>query len=186
MLWIISGPTSAGKSTFILSKQCFALTGFRSKTLVVKPMDDPLGQINPRLLTDADCFVHYNMLRPVSLFAKHEANHTTARSEYRLRSTQFLTDPWWNEFSVKTKDKQKRAVIVVANRATILERVGRRRGYNIEYWKALYEKLNLGDIYRAWCSELERQQIPFMFVDATGSKYLTLEAGAAFEIIERD
>jgi 2-polyprenyl-3-methyl-5-hydroxy-6-metoxy-1,4-benzoquinol methylase len=184
MLWIISGPTSVGKSTFIRSEQCFALTGFRpKKRLVIKPMDVPAS--DPRLLGNRDCFVHYNMLRPVSLFAKQEANNATQQREYQTRSIQFTADPWWNEFIRRTKDKPKRAVVLVAGAAAILERVGWRRGYNIEYWTSLYEKLNLPDIYRAWCSELERNEIPFTFVDATGSTYPVLDAAAAFQIVDR-
>src|SRR5438105_6694465 len=167
MLWIISGPTSVGKSAFIRSEQFSALTGLRPKTLLLKPMDVPAS--DPRLFRDDDCIVHYNMLRPVSLFAKHEATNETPQRDYQTRSTQFMADPWWKEFSHRAKDKQKRAVVVVASVAAIVERASGRRGYNIEYWKSLYEKLNLPDIYRAWCSELERQQIPFVFVDATGS-----------------
>src|SRR5581483_11679778 len=185
MLWIISGPTSAGKSTFIRSDECFALTGLPSKTSVIKPMDDLPGRLNPRLFTEPNCFLHYNMLRPVSLFAKHEATDTTPRSEYQARSVDFKADPWWNEFARRAKDQQMRAVVVVANIASIRERVGRRRGYNIPYWNSLYDKLNLPDIYRAWCAELQRQEIPFVFVDATGSTYPILDADAAFEIIER-
>jgi 2-polyprenyl-3-methyl-5-hydroxy-6-metoxy-1,4-benzoquinol methylase len=186
MLWIISGPSSVGKSTFIRSKQCFALTGLRpKKTLVIKPMDLP-DRLDPRLLADVDCFVHYNMLRPVSLFAKHEATKATSQREYQTRSIEFMADPWWNEFSRRTIDKQKRAVVLVASVAAILERVGGRRGYNIEYWRSLYEKLNLPDIYRAWCSELERRQIPFVFMDATGSTYPVLDPAAALEIVQRN
>jgi hypothetical protein len=180
MLWIISGPTSVGKSAFIRSKRCFALTGLRPKTLVIKPMDMP-DRLDPRLLRDSDCFVHYNMLRPVSLFAKHEASSATAQHEYQERSVQFMADPWWNEFSRLNRDK--RAVVLVASLAAILERAGGRQGYNIPYWKSLYEKLNLPDIYRAWCAELDRQQIPLMFVDATGSMYPVLDPAAAFEIV---
>jgi hypothetical protein len=186
MLWIISGPTSVGKSTFIRSKECFGLTGLRPKKgLVVKPMEDPPGQLNARLLKDADCFIHYNMLRPVSLFAKHEATESTSPREYQTRSVQFMTDPWWRLFSDRARDKPKRAVVVVANLAKILERAGGRSGYNVPYWKSLYEKLNLPDIYRAWCAELERQQIPFVFVDATGSTYPVIENAAALKIVDQ-
>ena len=184
MLWIISGPTSAGKSTFIRSEQFFALTGFRpKKKLLIKPMDVPAS--DPRLVADADCIVHYNILRPVSLFARSEATQATSPREYQERSVQFTADPWWTEFVRRTKDKPKRAVIVVASPAVIWERAGGRRGYNIEYWRSLYEKLNFPDIYRAWCLELEGQQIPFNFIDATDSTYPRLETEAAFEIVDR-
>jgi hypothetical protein len=184
MLWVISGPTSAGKSTFIQSEQFFALTGFRpKKKSLIKPMDVPAS--DPRLVADADCIVHYNMLRPVSLFARSEATPATSVLEYQERSVQFTADPWWTEFIRRTKDKPKRAVIVVASPATIWERAGGRRGYNIEYWRSLYEKLNFPDIYRAWCSELERREIPFVFVDAMGSTYPVLTAEAAFEIVDQ-
>ena len=185
MLWIVSGPTSVGKSDFIRSEQFFALTGLRpKKKLVIKPMDVPAS--DPRLLADADCIVHYNVLRPVSRFARSEATEATSQPEYQTRSIQFNADPWWNEFTRLTRDKPKRAVVLVASATAIVERVGWRRGYNIEYWRSLYEKLNLPDIYRAWCSELERQQIPFTFVDATGSTYPGLDATAAFEIVQRN
>src|SRR5947208_10062362 len=185
MLWIISGPTSVGKSTCIQSKQFSALTGFRpKKKLVIKPMDVPAT--DPRLLADADCIVHYNMLRPVSLFARSEATDATSQHEYQTRSIQFTADPWWIEFSHRTRDKPKRAIVLVANAGAIWERAGGRRGYNIEYWRSLYEKLNFPDIYRAWCAELERQQIPVTFVDATGSTYPSLDAAAAFEIVDRN
>lgn len=183
MLWIISGPTSVGKSTFIRSEECFALTGLGPKTLVVRPIDRPALQ--ERLFTETDCFAHYNMLRPVSLFAKHEATDATSQREYQARSVQFTADPWWNEFSRRTKDKEKRAVVLVANLAAILERASGRRDYNLPYWRSLYEKLNLPDIYRAWCSELERRQIPFVFVDATGSTYPIVDEEAAFKIVDR-
>jgi hypothetical protein len=184
MLWIISGPTSVGKSTFIRSEQFFALTRFRAKKKsVLKPMDVPAT--DPRLVAKADCVVHYNMLRPVSLFAKHEATEATSPREFRARSVQFTADPWWAEFICHTKDKPKRAVVVVASLGLIVERIGGRSGYNIPYWRSLYEKLNLPDIYRAWCAELERRAIPFVFVDATGSTYPLLEPDAAFAIIDQ-
>jgi hypothetical protein len=182
MLWIISGPSSVGKSTFIRSGQCFALTGLRPETSVLKPKNIP--GLDARLLADADCFVHYNILRPVSLFAKREATKTTPSSEYRERSVRYHDDPWWNEFSARTRNR--RAIVMVANRATISNRATARPNYKTDYWQELYRHLDLAEIYRAWCAELERQKIPFVFVDATGSTYPELDSSAAFAIIKRD
>lgn len=129
MLWIISGPSSVGKSTFIRSDQCFALTGLRPETTVLKPKNVP--GLDARLLADADCFVHYNILRPVSLFAKREATKTTPSREYQERSVRYNDDPWWNEFSARTRNR--RAIVMIANRATISGRAAARPDYKIEY-----------------------------------------------------
>ena len=181
MLWIISGPSSVGKSTFIRSDQCLALTGLGPETSVLKPKNAP--GLDARLLADADCFVHYNILRPVSLFAKREATKATSSREYRERSIRYNDDPWWSEFSARTRNR--RAIVMVANRTAISDRAKARPDYKNEYWRELYRHLDLTEIYRAWCSELERQKIPFAFVDATGSTYPELDSNAAFAIIER-
>lgn len=182
MLWIISGPSSIGKSTFIKSGKCSDLTGLPMETPVLKPKNKP--GLDPRLLGDADCFVHYNILRPVSLFAKREATDETQPEEFRSRSTQFTADPWWVEFSQRAGSKQ--AIVLVANLVSILKRAGARADYKIEYWQNLYAKLQLPQIYRAWFSELNRHKIPVLLVDATGATYPKLDADAALAIIDRD
>lgn len=182
MLWIISGPSSVGKSTFIRSEQGLTLTGLPPETPVLKPKNRP--GLDARLLGDAECFVHYNILRPVSLFAKREATTTTSAEQFRTRSTQFNADPWWVEFSERTDKRQ--AVILVANRIAILRRASARPDYKIEYWEELYAKLHLSQIYRAWHAELDRHRIPVVLVDATNTNYRTLDLDEAFAIIERD
>jgi len=182
MLWIISGPSSVGKSTFIRSEQCFALTGLRPETVVLKPKNKP--GLDARLLGDADCFVHYNILRPVSLFAKREARTATPSQDYRARSIRFNADSWWIEFSERSGNKQ--AIVLVANRAASLKRASARPDYKIEHWQRLYENLDLAEIYRAWCSELDRHRISFAFVDATNPTYPSLDAAEAFALIARD
>jgi hypothetical protein len=182
MLWIISGPSSIGKSTFIKSGKCSDLTGLPPETPVLKPKNRP--GLDPRLLGGADCFVHYNILRPASLFAKREATSATSPEQFRSRSTQFTADPWWVEFSERAATKQ--AIVLVANLVSILKRAGARADYKIEYWQNLYTKLQLPQIYRAWFSELDRHHIPVLLVDATGTNYPRLDADAALGIIDRD
>jgi len=181
MLWIISGPSSIGKSTFIRSGKCSDLTGLPLEAPVLKPKNKP--GLDPRLLGGADCFVHYNILRPVSLFAKREATDATPLEQFRSRSTQFSADPWWVEFSQRAGSK--RAVVLIANLVSILKRAGARADYKIEYWQHLYAKLQLPQIYRAWFSELDRHQIPVLLVDATDTNYPKLEVDAALGIIDR-
>ena len=60
MIWIVSGPSSAGKSHFLDSPRAAELTGLARATRVwfpkqIGPGSPPAGE---------DAFVHYNILRP--------------------------------------------------------------------------------------------------------------------------
>jgi hypothetical protein len=182
MFWLISGPSSVGKTTFIRSSRCLAITGLSSETPIIKPVNAP-GPDN-RLQNVQDCFVHYNILRPVSLFAKREARTTSAIEEYRTRSVRFADDSWWLGFAQVAAEKK--ALVLIANRAGILERARNRPRYKFDYWEALYEKLRLSDIYRAWSAELNRAGIPYTFVDTTHSGYAELDQDKAFAIVDAD
>jgi hypothetical protein len=182
MFWLISGPSSVGKTTFIRSSRCLALTGLSPETPILKPVNaaGPDG----RLQSVKDCFVHYNILRPVSLFAKREAEKTSAIEEYRARSVRFGDDPWWRGFAQAAAEKK--ALVLIANRAGILERARDRARYKFDYWEALYQKVKLSDIYRAWAAELNRAGIPYTFVDATNPGYAELDQDSAFAIVDAD
>jgi hypothetical protein len=182
MFWLISGPSSVGKTTFIRSARCLAITGLSPETPIIKPVNAP-GP-DGRLQSVRDCFVHYNILRPVSLFAKREAEKTSAIEEYRARSVRFADDPWWAGFAQSAT--AKKALVLISNRAGILERASNRARYKFDYWKALYEKVRLSDIYRAWAAELNRAGIPYTFVDATNPGCAELDPESAFAIVEAD
>jgi hypothetical protein len=182
MLWIISGPSSVGKTTFIRNSRSLALTGLPPDTPIIKPVNAP-GP-DARLQNVKDCFVHYNILRPVSLFAKRHAQKTSTIEDYRARSVRFADDPWWLHFCQVAAEKK--ALILIANRTGILERARNRSRYKFDYWKALYEKVRLSDIYRAWSAELKRAEIPHTFVDTTDSGYAELDQESAFAIVDAD
>src|SRR5215217_2286916 len=61
MLWIISGPTSVGKSTFLASPRCTELTGLPSGSPVYWPVDN----LRAEDLSSVDAYFHYNILRPL-------------------------------------------------------------------------------------------------------------------------
>jgi hypothetical protein len=182
MFWLISGPSSVGKTTFIRSARCLAITGLSLETPIIKPVNAP-GP-DDRLQGVRDCFVHYNILRPVSLFAKREAQKTSAIEEYRARSVRFADDRWWGGFAELVAEKK--ALVLISNRAGILERASNRARYKFNYWKALYEKVKLSDIYRAWSAELHRAGIPYTFIDTTDSGYAELDQDSAFAIADAD
>jgi hypothetical protein len=182
MFWLISGPSSVGKTTFIRSSRCLAITGLSPETPIIKPVNAP-GP-DARLQSVKDCFVHYNILRPISLFAKRGAQETSAIEEYRARSVRFADDPWWLGFAQAATEKK--ALVLIANRAGILERARNRSRYKFDYWEALYGKVRLSDIYRAWSAELKRAGIPYTFVDTTDSGYAELDHDSAFAIVDAD
>jgi hypothetical protein len=158
------------------------MTGFSPETSIIKPVNAP-GP-DARLQNVKDCFVHYNILRPVSLFAKRHAQKTSTIEDYRARSVRFADDPWWVGFAEVATERK--ALVLIANRTGILERARNRSRYKFDYWKALYEKVRLSDIYRAWSAELNRAGIPHAFVDATDSGYAELDQESAFAIVGAD
>src|SRR5689334_21803050 len=59
MLWIISGPSSVGKTQFIRSARCVELTGLSSDSAILSP-----SQVERGMTASGDALYHYNILRP--------------------------------------------------------------------------------------------------------------------------
>ena len=179
MLWIISGPTSVGKSTFLISPRCTEITGLPPGTPVVWPRTS-------QLLDDyakSDCFYHYNILRPFHLsfelkskrsqkgiirnFFGRVSGFGALSGLIRPQSTfdfatDFSLDPVWND--IRRCAISKKAVILVARKQTILKRARQRKivehqsirnqqekQYPTQYWTNLLYDVDLGVVYEAWC-----------------------------------
>src|SRR5688500_6437644 len=68
MLWIVSGPSSVGKSTFLESQRCREITGL--------PMDAPeLIAFEPGIESRSldNTLFQYNLLGPATLFRRRQA-----------------------------------------------------------------------------------------------------------------
>jgi hypothetical protein len=175
VVWIISGPTSVGKSTFIASARGREITKIPADAPIIIPGQDG------RLPTDeaTDCYYHYNILRPASLLWRKQP-------EADLRGIRFDDDRKWLEL-VASK-RPKKAIVLVADKGTIVERArGRtiresefpsRAGhpYDPERWLPLLNKVDLAEIYRAWCAELDHHSIPRILIDSSNQHFKILES----------
>lgn len=184
VIWIISGPTNAGKSTFIRSPTCFALTGLPVDAPVIFPF------ASTRLPTpdDPGALYHYNILRTA------DTQHPRGRGDALLAPmpdsyVDFDQDPKWRELvSVPTA---KAAIVLVVDRRTLLERAAKRQiiecskatggvdvPYPNEHWLDLLACIDLTRVYQAWCAELQRHDIGWVLLDSRGDSYPHLSPDA--------
>lgn len=184
MLWIVGGPTSVGKSTFIGSPRCAEITGLPFGTPIVWPAKHSLLDENGR----TDLLYHYNILRPphLKLRAKRPAFLKLLKTKPTLRNaTDFNQDPRWNDLAARGVDKK--AIVLVTSKQTIMQRVRQREviesseptnsnnHYPARYWLDLLRQVNLVVLYRAWCRELRTQGIPYTLVDSSDDAYPIIE-----------
>lgn len=184
MIWIVSGPSSVGKSTFINSNRCREITGLPADAPLLIPANERAITAESLMLPMDNCFFHYNLLRPADRTAK------ISSTEIRARSVLFSDDPRWATFL--RNSAPTRALILVANREAILKRLGRRNiiepslktctrnTYDTSYWQNLYKNVDLLAIYSAWTAELDRNLISYSFIDASDYAYREIDAYRAF------
>lgn len=191
MIWIVSGPSSCGKSTFIKSPKASHITGLNHGQKVVFPFSKEL-----RLLkSDENSFFHYNILRPlwkvlkkrpavyVSFLYPHPILLRLLRAnrfkwDLLYKEWDYRLDPQWME--LLTVATPKKAIVLVADNQTLIERaLGRKqreknldscgspeRDYPAMRWVFVYNNLNLPLIYEMWCKELRRAGVEFIVLDA--------------------
>lgn len=193
MLWIISGPSSVGKSTFLASPRCREVTGLGPETPVFFGFDVAGSDTQ---LTSVDCLFHYNLLRPAALFTKKKKcaqtfaqrlrhsiglSRTADLEQMQRAAADFRSDPAWA--GIIAQGGEKRAVLLIAERDHILDRVRARRqieahleeSYQASQWLALYEWLDLPLLYRAWYAELLACGIEPVLLDSHDPEFRPLQ-----------
>ena len=124
MIWIISGPTSAGKSTFISSPRCAELTGLAQGTPVV--WSSNVNDLDEIASTNA--LFHYNILRSPelkSLSRRHERSMTGNTGADKLSGFKFDRHVPWEK--VAKSPLPKKAVVLIASKETLAQRMGQMR-----------------------------------------------------------
>ena len=167
MICIVSGPSCSGKSTFLARAESSRLTRLPDSAPIVFPAQvckTPDCACVP-------CHFHYNILRPA------DASRRNGGTE-GLRYTDFASDRAWT--MLLQSPLPKTAVVMVAGRHVLRQRMSRRRFvnegfilgclnpiYKRRHWLGLLEEIDVEALYRAWLAELERHAIPSILVDAT-------------------
>lgn len=177
MIWIISGPTSAGKSTFIDSARSAEITGLPRGTPVIWATSDKLADH----LGQTNLLLHYNILRPLQKL--RQLARRGGRGEIIAgRLGEFDQDPAWTK--ILEHDAPKTAVVLVAGKQTIVERIRKRNAigdanpsklYPHQKWEGLLEQVDLPGLYRAWCQELRNHHIPYLLIDSSNTSFMVIE-----------
>jgi hypothetical protein len=180
VLWIVSGPSSVGKSTFIASQRCRDLTGLPPDAPMLWPGDGPL----PTALDATDALFHYNILRPINKGVAHD-----------FATPNFAGEATWA--GIVAHPVPKRAIVLVADKDTLLRRIdersdreadGLRAGgtrYPRKRWRRLVEATDLAAVYVAWRRELSDRHIPYLMLDATGDDYPIIDDAALLPMLAR-
>jgi hypothetical protein len=170
-LWVISGPSSAGKTHLLSSPRVHDVTGLDESAPVLFP-----AKLEDELLLERSSYLHYNLLRP--------AQQAVNAGRDPGRAPDFASDEAWAKVLACEADVQ--ALILVADKATLMGRSGARdtnepggpKVYKRDKWLSLYERVDLDALYAAWRAELDARGFPYIELDSTQPDFPQLEATA--------
>jgi len=167
-LWVISGPSSAGKTHLLDSERLREITSLDPDAPILFP-----AKLEDEISLERDSYLHYNLLRP----AQQAVNADRDPAE----ALDFGQDEAWAK--VLAADANVRAIVLVADAETLRNRSGGRdfnepdgaRAYKRDKWLSLYERVDLEVLYRAWRAELDARGFPFVELDSTQPDFPELE-----------
>ena len=193
--WIVSGPSCAGKSTFMESPRCAEITGLEKRSRVVFPGEIEAGgwPVGEQWL------LHYNILRP---YDELRLSKKFAGVPARCFPPSFLwkrfraewsydLDPAWR--AVRSgKERPSGAVVLAASRGTLVSRASKRRmiepgkdaprfnEYPSRRWAGIIGAVDMTAVYGSWLSELEKMGTKIEVVDSSAPEFGTIEPGRGF------
>ena len=199
MLWIISGPSSAGTSTLIESGDAGVITGLAPDTPTLFPRQFDPSECDPR----GQYYLHYNILKPYHLppisdlscgFTRRLCHFLWDRvpgsgpSYWRYIKDQwrYRNDSAWRRLAAC--DLRKKAIVLIASKHLLIERASKRTvtekntlygketpPYPTEYWVRAYRRVDLYEIYAAWFAELTRNHIEYILLDCSDPRWSRLD-----------
>lgn len=163
-IFVVSGPSSAGKSTYI------------SKCNDVEPPCERIIYAH-EIATNSEIpecsLVHYNTLRVIDRNRPEASAGSISRYGKNLTRPDFSDDPAWQR--LKAERNRLRVVVILAREFDIWTRcltrqyiepqINRQPNYPINRWMGHYKKLDLEEHYRAWLSELNSAGISFEVIE---------------------
>ena len=170
MMWLVTGPTCAGKSTLAY--------GSYRETVIGAPVDVAVAfPSNTASHRRSRVIYHYNILRRLSDARVQQL--PVESGEYR----NFQADEPWRRLLENRAPKQ--AMVLVVSRPLLLERISsrsiieqhkasKRRPYPREFWGELLAPLDLNLLYSAWCEELREQEIDYQLIDSSDYEYRSM------------
>ena len=161
LIWLICGPSSAGKSTFIQSEKCKEITSFPENTPTIMAHTFQSNQVlNPETI------LHYNMLQTETLWEKMIG--IFSKNGSKKTEFDFEKIPSWT--SIKRARADIKAVVLVCSRDTLLKRIKKRKfveakGLNKQKlypkakWIKMISSVNLELLYLQWCEEDQKSVV---------------------------
>jgi 2-polyprenyl-3-methyl-5-hydroxy-6-metoxy-1,4-benzoquinol methylase len=185
MLYLICGPSCAGKSLFYTSGAFARMSGEASLPLLFP------NQIEGSTDTARDGAIHYNMMRPLQFMPGMEASPSPAMNH----RWSYDIDPGWK--SIRALPGRKKAYIVVASIGELRRRAATRPAiepvlratdgaYPNRVWSAVYEAANIGMIYSAFAAELERAGVEATYVLARDGGFVPIDNGEVHAFLRAD
>ena len=200
-MFIISGPSSVGKSHFIQSGYAAIITGLAADAPVYIPGEG----IPTPLPNNRDCFVHYNINRPAHFIKCFDLKNNLInkikytkwifinifKKGYYWKSVKkiwnYELDPIWRQ--LVSEPFIIEAIILIAREEILLERIQNRifvepKGFSrlsrIKYKsndvRKFYKKINILDIYNIWIKELKEKHIPYTLIDTSKQTYRIIKS----------
>ena len=172
MIYIISGPSSAGKSTLLQSSKLPEITSLPADYPVVFPAN----MVNNADALQNGCFFHYNILRV--------ADHLYRKTDIKAESTHhFMADSPWQKMS--QLDTPKKAIILLVSRTILKKRMLSRQHveqskltghssvgvYPSNHWTEVLDTVNMQELYLAWCAELNKAGISYTLINSEDTGY---------------
>ena len=203
MIWIICGPSSVGKSTFIESGKAAEFTGLPADTPTLFPveLDEIFIQKSQDHLLEKDYFIHFNILRPLTVTKAEPRKrnlferlknaclphiHTNNPKTTMQSLLSYKEDPCWR--NLLALDCEKKAILLASPKDIIVERVKHRittenlsltetnQGmYDSSFWLDIYNDINLEAAYETWCKELEECDIPYICINTSSDNYRRID-----------
>jgi len=174
MIWIISGPTCSGKSTFLTSPARKQYTDISP----LAPVIFPRNLTKRRIFANFDFYYHYNILK--------YANQLFRKNLLKPDNYTNFNEPMW--IQLLSQNSGKKAIVLVVRRSILEKRVVTRvdsepkrirRKHNVRFLReqklTLLREVNLELVYQEWCRELRMNQIPFTLIESRDGSFSSLQ-----------